>query len=261
MSQENETEQARATGTGIQVIARAGLILRTLGNNPQGLSLAAIAQQADLPRSTVQRIINALVEERLVEHVGPGGGVRLGPALGQLINQSQTDIITLTKPYLQELSTALQESVCLSALSGDQVYIIDRIVAERELRVVFPIGISAPAYAVAGGKILLAELPDSSVRELLPPTLPALTKRTLNLARLFEQLQASRQSKVATDMGEALVGVGSCSVALDTYLGLFSLSVVAPTARLEGLIGSTSSALLQCKQDIERAIGHNLGQA
>ncbi len=78
---------------------------------------------------------------------------------------------------------------------------------------------------------------------------------------MFEQLQASRQSKVATDMGEALVGVGSCSVALDTYLGLFSLSVVAPTARLEGLIGSTSSALLQCKQDIERAIGHNLGQA
>ena len=160
MSQENETEQARAAGTGIQVIARAGLILRTLGNNPQGLSLAAIAQQADLPRSTVQRIINALVEEQLVEHVGPGGGVRLGPALGQLINQSQTDIITLTKPYLQELSTALQESVCLSALSGDQLYIIDRIVAERELRVVFPIGIGAPAYAVAGGKILLAELPD-----------------------------------------------------------------------------------------------------
>ena len=28
MSQENETEQARAAGTGIQVIARAGLILR-----------------------------------------------------------------------------------------------------------------------------------------------------------------------------------------------------------------------------------------
>lgn len=261
MSQEHETEQAKTAGTGIQVIARAGLILRALGKNPEGLSLAAIAQEVDLPRSTVQRIINALVEERLVEHVGPGGGVRLGPALGQLINQSQTDIITLTKPYLQELSNDLQESVCLSALSGDQVYIIDRVVAERELRVVFPIGISAPAYAVAGGKILLAELPDSSVRELLPPTLPALTKRTLNLARLFEQLQECRQSKVATDMGEALVGVGSCSVALDTYLGLFSLTVVAPTARLEGRVESTGAALLQCKQDIERAIGHNLGQA
>ena len=259
MSQEHEIGQTRPAG--IQVIARAGLILRTLGNNPQGLSLAAIAQQVDLPRSTVQRIINALAEERLVEHVGPGGGVRLGPALGQLINQSQTDIITLTKPYLQALSGTLQESVCLSALSGDQVYIIDRIVAERELRVVFPIGISAPAYAVAAGKILLAEMPDRSVRELLPSELPVLTDRTLDLPRLFEQLQECRLVGFSTDCGEALAGVGSCSVALDTYLGLFSLSVVAPTARLEGMIDSTCAALLQCKQDIERAIGHNLGQA
>lgn len=259
MNQEYEAEQARPTG--IQVIARAGQILRALGRNPQGLSLAAIAQEVDLPRSTVQRIINALADEMLVEHVGPGGGVRLGPALGQLINQSQTDIITLTRPYLQALSNELQESVCLSALSGDQVYIIDRIVAERELRVVFPIGISAPAYAVSGGKILLAELPDSSVRELLPSPLTALTDRTLTLAQLFAEIEGCRQRRFSTDMGEALVGVGSCSVALDTYLGLYSLSVVAPAARLENQIDATCAALLQCKQDIERAIGHTLGRA
>lgn len=259
MSQEHDAEQGKSTG--IQVIARAGQILRALGRNPQGLSLAAIAQEVGLPRSTVQRIINALFEERLVEHVGPGGGVRLGPALGQLINQSQTDIISLTRPYLQELSTDLRESVCLSALVDEQVYVIDRIVAERELRVVFPIGITAPAHAAAGGKILLAEMPDSSVRELLPDPLPAPTERTLDLAGLLADLQQSRQSKVSTEMGEALDGVGSCSVALDTYLGLYSLSVVAPTARLEKEVEKVCSALLACKQEIERAIGHSLGKA
>jgi DNA-binding IclR family transcriptional regulator len=42
---------------GIQVIARAATILRLLKTNQSGLSLGQIAAQADLPRSTVQRIV------------------------------------------------------------------------------------------------------------------------------------------------------------------------------------------------------------
>ncbi|NLY64963.1 MAG: helix-turn-helix domain-containing protein, partial [Alcaligenaceae bacterium] len=45
---------------GIQVIARSGAILRALAANPQGISLATIANHVKLPRSTVQRIVNAL---------------------------------------------------------------------------------------------------------------------------------------------------------------------------------------------------------
>ncbi|MBN0203935.1 tribuytltin resistance regulator TbtR, partial [Pseudomonas aeruginosa] len=91
----------------------------------------------------------ALEAEYLVETLGPSGGFRLGPALGQLISQTQTDIITLLKPYMLELSEQLGESVCVSTLVGAKAYVVDRVVAERELRVVFPIGIKAPAYATA----------------------------------------------------------------------------------------------------------------
>lgn len=258
MSQQHEFESPKQGG--IQVIARAAEVMRALGRNPQGLSLAAIAQMVDLPRSTVQRIINALADERLVEHVGPGGGVRLGPALGQLISQTQTDIITLTRPYLQELAKQLQESVCLSSLSGDRIYIIDRLVAERELRVVFPIGEHAPAYATAAGKVLLSEMPDAGIRALLREPLPQLTPKTLNLAQLFKQLERVRQDKIANDLDECVEGVGSCAVTLDTYLGLFSLAVVAPSARIQPRLKSTGSALLRCKQDIERAIGQTFGR-
>lgn len=255
MSQQHEPDQQRQAG--IQVIARAAQVMRALGKAPQGLSLAAIAQEVDLPRSTVQRIINALADEMLVEHAGPGG-VRLGPALGQLINQTQTDIISLTRPYLQSLSEQLQESVCLCSLSGGKIYIIDRIVAERELRVVFPLGIDAPAYATSAGKVLLSEMPEASVRSLLPASLPALTAKTLTMPALLEQLKDIHEAKFSSDLDEYIDGVGSCAVSLDTYLGLFSLGVVAPTSRIMPKIDLTSQALLQCKQDIERAIGHAL---
>lgn len=68
-----QTDLASDAGkhSGIQVIARAAAVMRALGSNPQGLSLAAIAQIVDLPRSTVQRIITALEAEFLVEALGP----------------------------------------------------------------------------------------------------------------------------------------------------------------------------------------------
>ncbi|MCM2330859.1 MAG: IclR family transcriptional regulator [Pseudomonas sagittaria] len=254
MSQHEEISEG-GKHSGIQVIARAAAIMRALGSNPQGLSLAAIAQVVELPRSTVQRIINALEEEFLVEARGPSGGFRLGPALGQLINQTQTDIITLVKPHLTALAEQLQESVCLSSLVGDKTYVVDRIVAERELRVVFPIGINAPAYATASGKALLAELPTETLSNLLPEPLPAFTPKTLARRMLLAQLTQIDSRGVASEHDEYIEGLSSYAVVLDTYLGRYSIAIVAPSSRAMPRADAFRQALLACKQDIERAIG------
>ena len=63
---------------GIQVIARAAAIMRALSEHSSGMSLGAIAKDIDLPRSTVQRIVNALKQEGLVESLSQNGGLRLG---------------------------------------------------------------------------------------------------------------------------------------------------------------------------------------
>jgi len=258
---ELRTESASCGKTGgIQVIARAAAIMRALAQHPQGLSLAAIASEVKLPRSTVQRIIHALVDELLVEQAGPAGGVRLGPALGQLLNRTESDIITLTRPYFQKLSQQIQETLCLCSLSGDKVYVIDRLVAERELRVVFPIGVYTPAYATAVGKILLSELPESSVRSLLPDPLLSFTPKTLTLDKLLAQLKQVPKAQFTLDYDEFIEGVGSCAVLLNTYLGMYAMAVVAPSTRLKQHATAIAAKLVQCKQEIERAIGGQLGR-
>ncbi|MBV5857920.1 IclR family transcriptional regulator (plasmid) [Pseudomonas nitroreducens] len=252
-----QTDQAAEAGrhNGIQVIARAGAIMRALGDNPQGLSLAAIAQIVDLPRSTVQRIITALEAEYLVETLGASGGFRLGPALGQLISQTQTDIITLLKPYMLELSEQLGESVCVSTLVGAKAYVVDRVVAERELRVVFPIGIKAPAYATASGKALLAVLADEWRQQLLPDPLPIVTPCTPDRITLLEQLDQIAEGAVAEEHGELIEGLSSFAITLETYLGRYSIAIVGPTARLVTRRELFQQALHRCQQSVERAIG------
>ncbi|WP_064594999.1 IclR family transcriptional regulator [Pseudomonas sp. DR 5-09] len=251
----NQADESVEKAGGIQVIARAASIMRALGEHPQGLSLAAIAQLVSLPRSTVQRIINALEEEFLVEALGPSGGFKLGPALGQLINQAQTDIISLIKPYLQSLADELQESVCLASLAGDKIYVLDRIVAERELRVVFPIGINVPATSTAAGKALLATLPVEALRALLLDPLPVFTANTLDRQALDKQLSQVQAGAVATDRDEHIEGVCSFAVPLDTYLGYFSIAIVLPSSRATSRTKVLQSALRDSKQKIERAIG------
>ncbi|WP_036646437.1 helix-turn-helix domain-containing protein [Pantoea sp. A4] len=46
--------------TSSQVIARTALILHTLENFPQGLSISALARAAAMPRTTVHRLVTSL---------------------------------------------------------------------------------------------------------------------------------------------------------------------------------------------------------
>lgn len=250
----NEMSDHERAG-GIQVIARAAAIMRTLGDHPKGLSLARIAREVNLPRSTVQRIITALEDERLVEPLGPGGGFRLGPALGQLLNRTQSDIISMVGPSIEAAAENLQETVILASLVGDKVFIVYCAVAKRELRIVFPVGMHAPAYATAAGKILLANQDDSALKTLLPKTIPQHTPLTLNASELNQQLASIRQEGMAYEEEEYIEGVSALAVSVTTYLGNYAITVIAPTTRAARRKALFVEALLSIKSEIESNIG------
>jgi DNA-binding IclR family transcriptional regulator len=69
-----------------------------------------------------------------------------------------------------------------------------------------------------------------------------------------KQLKDIRRSGVAFGADDVLEGVSSYAVALDTYLGFFSVAVVAPTSRA-ARAEVFRQALLECKHSVERAIG------
>jgi len=60
MAQDIPADEERSSG--IQVISRSASILYALGKDPQCMSLGAIGNEVDLPRSTVPRSGAALAE-------------------------------------------------------------------------------------------------------------------------------------------------------------------------------------------------------
>lgn len=253
MKEQHDIDETRAGG--IQVIARASAIMRTLGEHPKGLSLAAIAQQVGLARSTVQRIVAALESEALVEPIRPGTGFRLGPAFAQMVHMTHVDIVTIARKALEELSEAVQESVILSCMRRQQSSVIDRVVAEHPLRVVFPVGQPMPMHATADGKVFMSTLTDREVSECLGPLLPRLTPHTVDLPGLLAQLTEIRRTGIAFDHEESITGISACSILVPTFAGPHAVAIVAPTARFTERADLFIESLHTCKASIMALAG------
>ncbi|WP_417673789.1 IclR family transcriptional regulator [Pseudodonghicola sp.] len=236
---------------GIQVIARAAAIMRALGDHPQGLSLAGIAARVGLARSTVQRIVQALEAEGFIEPSGPQGGFQLGPSLAQLIYRTQVDIVSEVRPVLEALSAALEETVALYKLTGSSVTCIDRCIAERPLRVVFPLGtIPHPAHRLAPGRAILAALPAEQAERLLAVSLPA-----AEIARVLRGLEAVRDSGLAIDEDAFIPDIIGIAVPLSSHLGEHAIAVVLPQSRLERKRDRIAAVLSEARDEISDKIG------
>ncbi|MBI3310514.1 MAG: IclR family transcriptional regulator [Serratia liquefaciens] len=239
---------------GIQVITRAAKILDALGEKPNGMSLGEIAQAVDLPRSTVQRIVNALDSVQLVR--GGVGGVRLGPSLLRLIARVHTEVVAIAEPWLQALSDATGETVSLARASGLQLAIVHYIVADRELRVVPRIGMNLPLYSTSGGRALLALDSDDAARELLGEAYMAVTDLTIrDFPALLEHLTEIRRTGLAYDREETLEGISMIAVAIDTILGRFSISLLVPSTRFTKNEARYREEILKCKEALLDEIG------
>ena len=234
---------------GVQVISRAAAILRCLEDEPSGLSLGAIAKRSGLPRSTVQRLVDALAQEELLEVHGRGG-VCLGPALMRLASHSHVDITQKARPYLEELSRVTGETASLVSASGAQMMILQSVVSPHALRVAPIAGSFLSIYATAGGKILLSTMPDQAIGQLLGKALKPLTEKTPSLSQLLEQLETIREDGFALDFDEHTLGVGAIAVGLQTPQGRYAIDVVGPVWRIDQAKDAVKAALLKCRDDM-----------
>lgn len=243
---------------GVQVISRAAAILRTLENKPDGLSLGAIAKELGLARSTVQRIVYALDEERFVIAASPTGRVRLGPGLVSLGSAAKADIDRVILPYMKQLSDELQETVDLSVQDGAMMIFIDQIVAETQrLMAVSAVGQAFPIYCCANGKAILAAMEAEKLDELLEFPLKSLTSNTLtSRKKLLAELPAIRDEGVAYDLEEhheGICAVGACIA--DPYGQNLALSIPVPSVRFYGNEKKFAKTLRKYCRIIETALG------
>ena len=245
------TEEEDGTGSerqGIQVIARAASLLRALERRPDGLSLGDLAKAVSLPRSTVQRIVDALDNEGFVLAASASSGVRLGPALLALAAATRFHIAEAARETLEALAKECGETVDLSLVDQDKVVFIDQVAGTHRLTALSAVGVSFPLYSSANGKAVLAAMADEDIAKLRRRLrLAAITPNTITTwDRLEREIEAVRKQGFAFDREENSVGISAVSVAIRSPSGeLAAISIPAPTQRFDATEANLTKALLK----------------
>lgn len=245
-----------ATRPGIQVIARAAAILRALENENVGLSLGQIARQVDLPRSTVQRIVNALADEQLLIAATPNARVMLGPAIVRMAANASFDFASFVRPHIKKLSKETGETVDLSIQRGSEMVFIDQITVNHRLSAVSAIGATFPVFSSANGKAALALLEDDEISALVGDGLFDETPNTItNIEKLLAEIAAVRDKHYAIDNEEHTEGICAVGTAFHDPTGrIFAVSVPVPTTRFVRKKKSIVAAVLVAREALIAAM-------
>jgi DNA-binding IclR family transcriptional regulator len=232
---------------GVQVIGRAADILRALNGEHLGLTPSEVAGRVGLARSTAHRILVALESEGLVAVASAPGRYRLGPELTRLAASERGELRHIVRPFLEQLSIEVNETVDLAVLIQDHVAFVDQVAAPRRLRAVSTIGATFPAYCTANGKALLAELSDDHLIRLLPERLTggggAHIERTRD--ELIDELRKVRQTGVAFDLQEHTPGISAVgAVVRDPFVAVAAVTIPLPSQRYDGNEAMFVAALL-----------------
>jgi IclR family acetate operon transcriptional repressor len=248
----------------LQSVARALDLLFHLHAQSETRGVSEIARALALPKSTVHRLLQALLRRGLVEQDGAGRyapGARL-VALG-LGAQQRDPVVSVARPVLEEEARALGETVFLTAPRGDAMVVLDKAEGSGFLRAAPRLGEAVPLHATAVGKLAFAFAPERFPLE--GAGLEAFTDRTLReRAQLRSEVERARKQGFAENHGEWIDGLSvvAAPVLLDAPGGerrfVAALAVAAATQRLRAL---GPGRLGRRTRDAARRIGQRLGAA
>jgi DNA-binding IclR family transcriptional regulator len=194
----------------VQSVERAFSVLGALTSGPAGVS--EIAERTGLPKSTVSRMLTTLVELGAVEQSEMLGVYGLGEVIIDLATAASPgrNLVTLARPYLEELAEQTGEAAGLSMLDGGKVYYLDQVDSEHEVQVRDWSGESIDAHVVPSGMVLLAYSDEDLVADVLDAPLVAMTARTLtDPAAVRARLALVREQGYAWGLEEMSDGLNS----------------------------------------------------
>jgi IclR family pca regulon transcriptional regulator len=179
----------------IEALARGLDVIRAFGSTGAPASLSELAQAATLSRPTTRRILITLTELGYVR--ADGGLHRLTPRVLELglAYVSASEVWSLARPHLEQLSAGTNESCSIAELDGGDIVYVARVAVPKLVALSVGIGTRFPAASTSLGKVLLAHLPDA-LRDatLAQPTRSGITPaRTPARAELLEELAEVRE--------------------------------------------------------------------
>lgn len=246
------TEEEGGGGlAGPRAMTRVLRMFALLSEFDEGLSLAGLATELGVPKSTLRNSLRPLLADGYL--LAPEGRYRLGPRayqLGAKLMAGWSPMRNL-RPFMRHLVEITGESVAIAQLDreGRRFNFIDSMQSPHGVRFVVQAGRSGPLHVGASGRVLLAFEPEI-YREAYLATGPfeAATPNTITDPEVLRgQLNDIRRTGLLVALGESIVDGAAIAAPVFGPQGdvIAAFMVGGPLARLRPEIERLSQALLE----------------
>ncbi|KUN28912.1 IclR family transcriptional regulator [Streptomyces antibioticus] len=180
-------------------------LLAARGDRPARLQELADALQ--VPRSSMYALLQTLISRGWVrtDITGSLYGIGIHALLTGTSYLDSDPRVRVVRPYLDEASDALGETIHMGRLDGRDVAYLATRESHEYLRTISRVGRRLPAHAGALGKALLAEHPDAELPEGPYETLTPHTRTTREA--LTADLAETRARGYSVDREEGVPGI------------------------------------------------------
>ncbi|WP_085524407.1 IclR family transcriptional regulator [Tuberibacillus sp. Marseille-P3662] len=248
--------------TTVKSAYRVMYILEALSNNPIGLTFTDLNTKLELPKSSLNQLLNTLLEMNMIRYEAKIKTYTLGAKIWEfaMAYSNNLPVNQIVQPYLEKLRNDYDETVQMAVLDGADVVYMAKIPSSQPLQLSSQVGSRLPAYVTGIGKALLACLSTQQLLDIYPePKLDAYTEKTITKRdRLLEELNEIRERGYARDLGEysseircvaaPILGFGNSPVAAISFS-------VWEEQELKEKEASLSRALSACTKELSLRLG------
>ena len=250
---------------GVKTIHRVIDLLEAFQNYPTGLTLSELSSYLKIPKSTVFRLLNALMERQFVRESNPPGRFLLGSEILRLslAYHKGFNLYREVHPVLEEIHNQTGDTVILGVLdqTGHQIIYLDKIDSSKSIKFGSHMGETAPIHCTALGKALLAGFRDDELLRILTnyELKPYTTQTIVSLGDLLEELRRVRERGYAVDCQEYKQQVICVAAAIFNYLGepQAAITVSAQANRLESpRLEAVAQMIVVSAQEISKLLAY-----
>jgi DNA-binding IclR family transcriptional regulator len=221
-----------------------------------------IARVTGLPKSTVHRLLQAMVERGFAA-VRSDGGYLAGPKVlvmaGKVLRP--VDTVERARPALRALREESACTVHLAMVVGDELVYVDKVEANKPYRMPSRLGMSLSVHCSAIGKAVLASMAVSELDALMGRIrLAARTPNTITTPeRLRAELAEARRTGYGFDDEENEIGIRCVGAAIRDHTGAVVGGISASTLAMEhtmAQLADLAPRVLHAADEVSVALGY-----
>ncbi len=204
----------RSTGAG--AVSRAVDLLQAASRAvPAGASLEQLAADVGLDPRIAEEILAPLSEKGLMRRDAENDRWHLSHAVMELARPflNSDDVLVRVRPLMEQWHVETGETVSLFHRAGDQQIVTAALPSPHPVRYALEVGSAFPLYLGAGGKAMLAFLPEAEREALIKADgLDAMTRHIPKVSALRKELALIRQRGFAISSGERVEGASAVAL-------------------------------------------------